>query len=149
MPPDVPADVAPGEGMPSDELPMLSTAVQIYVELCGRCHGEQGEGVDNLGPGIQHPVREFGDYLVRNGIEHDAYEEPMPAVAEGILSQDLLDEIWDYLDEQPRPSDGAGLFADFCRNCHGADGDAVPNHGISDVASDEYLENVRGGHPRQ
>ncbi len=142
-------DMGAGDEMPPEEMPEeLSLAMQLYAGLCVECHGESGEGVEGLGPEIQHPVRDFGDYLVRNGSERPQYQDPMPAIGAEAVSDEVLAEIWDFLDSQPRPTDGAGLYADFCRNCHGDDGNAVPNHGITGMRAnaDEYIRNVRGGH---
>jgi hypothetical protein len=104
--------------------------------------------VDGLGPAVQHPVRELGDYVVRNGRSHEDYPEDMPAIGADVLPDELLSEIWDYLDEPPQPTDGEGLYADYCKNCHGDDGDAVPNHGISGMVATAtgYIESARSGH---
>ncbi len=144
MPP-VEDDMPPVDDMPEEQ---LSEAMTLYVALCAECHGDFGQGVEGQGPEIQHPVREFGEHLVRNGRDNPEYMEPMPALAADALSDEILNEIWDFLDEQPRPTDGPGLYADFCQNCHAADGNAIPNHSITGdrATAEHFIENVRGGH---
>ncbi len=147
--PDATSPMDPGPDLPTEPVEMLSEAVQFYMDFCARCHGDSGEGVDEKGPAIEHPVREFGEYLVRNGRSHEDYMEDMPAMDENVVSTELLNEIWDYLDEPEKPTDGEGLYVDYCKNCHGDDGNAVPNHGIGGAmkaTASEYIMNARRGH---
>jgi len=117
---------------------------------CVTCHGLIGEGVPTsvdepmpLGPEIQHPVRPYSEWVVRNGREDTSvgFKHPMFAFGtaddaanancdavfepEGcdmyVSDADLL-LIFDYLDTPPQPTTGEGLYLDYCGNCHGADG---------------------------
>jgi mono/diheme cytochrome c family protein len=45
----------------------------------------------------------------------------MPEYAVEKLSDEVLAEIFEFLAEQPQPTDGQGLYEDYCGYCHGPD----------------------------
>src|SRR5687767_1034130 len=49
----------------------------FFQKECATCHGPQGEG-SVKGPDLQHPVRDFYTWVVRNGRMHPNFPEPMP-----------------------------------------------------------------------
>ena len=69
----------------------------------------------------------------------------MAPYSEDALPDSALEKVYDYLDTFPQPTDGPGLFADDCANCHGADG----NGGVVGVSVYgelfELFEKVREG----
>jgi mono/diheme cytochrome c family protein len=91
---------------------------------CVNCHGDEGEGIANRGPEIKHPNRELFDFMVRQGdaMPLVAYRDPMDAVGPELVSDAILDDIFEWLWSFPKPTTGAELYADFCSYCHGADG---------------------------
>jgi mono/diheme cytochrome c family protein len=54
------------------------------------------------------------------------YKDPMEPIAPDVISDAVLETIWDWLDEPPQPTTGEGLYHDYCANCHGADGKGGP-----------------------
>lgn len=119
---------------------------ELFGQLCSPCHGPSGEG-SALGYELQHPVREFSTWVVRNGRPGDEFENSaMAAYATTSISDASLEEIWDYLDAFPQPTTGEGLYLDYCRNCHGDDaGGGVVNKDISDKDFADAEERVREG----
>lgn len=124
---------------------MQSPGELAYEMNCLTCHGELGVGTDKARE-IQHPVRDYATWVVRNGRAGDGFPMPMPAHTVEMLSDEELTAIFDYLDTPPQPTTGQALFHDYCANCHGADANGGPvMHGITMDAA-EIPENVRGGH---
>jgi mono/diheme cytochrome c family protein len=119
----------------------------LYEVNCMVCHLEQGKGNPVLGPEIVHPVREYANWVVRNG---RALMAPWPKAMEKFgtdkLSDAQLTLIWDYLDQPPQPTTGAALFGDYCANCHGADGKGGPTTRPLAGEGKEVLKLVREGH---
>lgn len=93
----------------------------LYDLNCKTCHADQGIG-SPLAPEIQHPVRDYSTWVVRNGRAVTTYAKPMEKFGTDKLSDAQLNLIWDYLDQPPQPTTGETLFKDYCANCHGADG---------------------------
>jgi mono/diheme cytochrome c family protein len=115
------------------------------------CHGELGEGASLMGvktgSDIMHPVRDFSEWVVRNGLPGSGYKGPMERWEQAVLSDSDLELIFDYLDTPPQSTTGQGLFTDYCANCHGADGKGGPT--TRDLTGDEALslleDRVRNG----
>jgi len=111
-----------------------SREAMLYRLSCLSCHGQLGAGITtpmNLGPEIQHPIRDYTRWVVRNGLPSVGYMEPMEPwypvdqpdkEMELILSDADMELIFDFLDKPPKPTTGQGLYNDYCANCHGADG---------------------------
>jgi mono/diheme cytochrome c family protein len=123
--------------------------------MCSDCHGATGDGVEGKGPDIKHPIRDYSEWVVRNGRseEDDAYgvfalyyDEDMEAFPTVVLSDAMLQGVFDYLDTPPQPTTGQGLYEDYCSACHGPDAQG----GLTDrpIAAEtaEFLDNVRSGH---
>lgn len=127
-------------GMFSDD-----PGTRAFQMHCLMCHGEQGVGIV-LGPEIQHPVRDFSTWVVRNGLPGVGYLKPMEAIPPAMLSDADLNLIFDYLDKPPQPTTAEGLYKDYCGNCHGADGKGGPTtRDITGDAVDPIEEVVRQG----
>lgn len=120
---------------PSNTNSMSSSGAEArYNALgCATCHGSVGQGVAGLGPELQHPEPEHMRWVVRNGGSWTTSNGMSPRLTQymnsvmlaydtNTLSDADLDAIIAWLDEPPHPTSGAELFADFCANCHGADG---------------------------
>jgi len=119
---------------------------ELYGQLCSACHGMMGEGTA-IGYEVQHPVREFSTWVVRNGRPGDEFEgSVMAAYTPEVIDDGTLEQIWEFLDAAPQPTTGEGLFLDYCRNCHGPDAaGGVVSKDISDKTFDDSLERVRQG----
>jgi mono/diheme cytochrome c family protein len=118
----------------------------LYEANCKMCHLDQGAG-SPLGSELVHPVRDYANWVVRNGRPLIA---PWPKAMEKFGSDKLSDAqltlIWDYLDQPPQPTKGAALFGDYCANCHGADGKGGPTTRPLAGEGKEVLKLVREGH---
>ena len=92
-------------------------------------------------------MRVYSDWVVRNGRPGTEFEgSAMAAYEPSVASDTQLEEIWDYLDAQPQPTTGEGLYLDYCANCHGVDATGgVVGKDISDKTFADSLERVRVG----
>jgi mono/diheme cytochrome c family protein len=97
----------------------------LYDANCKACHGEQGAG-SLLAPEIQHPVRDYSNWVTRNGRATTTFVKPMEKWGTDKLADAQLTLIWDYLDQPPQPTTGQALYNDYCANCHGTDGKGGP-----------------------
>jgi mono/diheme cytochrome c family protein len=71
----------------------------------------------------------------------------MPPFVATDLPDDELALILDFLEAQPKPTDGEGLYQRFCLNCHGAAGnDGRVFENIGGAPSFEVNDMARGGH---
>ncbi|MEZ4471834.1 MAG: cytochrome c [bacterium] len=86
--------------------------------LCAACHGPDGAGTD-LGYELRHPVRDYSTFIVRNGREGGELPGMMLAYGPEQVSDAELTEIFDWLDGFEQPTTKAGLYFDYCANCHG------------------------------
>lgn len=124
----------------------LPPALELFQSECALCHGPRGEGSVNA-PEIQHPVRDFATWVVRNGRAHASYPEPMPKFSTGALSNADLEVILAFLSALPKPTTGMGLFKDFCANCHGSDAKGgLAKHSLTSQPVTAFISNVRAGH---
>lgn len=118
----------------------------LYEANCNLCHGDVGAGT-GLSPAIDHPVRDYATWVVRNGRPLIApWPKPMEKFGTDKLSDAQLNLIWDYLDQPAQPTTGATLYADYCANCHGADGKGGPTTRPLANEGKNVLKLVREGH---
>jgi mono/diheme cytochrome c family protein len=131
---------------------MTSTdPTQVYAAVCASCHGPRGEGVSGKGPEIQHPVRDFSTWVVRNGRSGNPGfpGQTMAAYTTAALSDATLTAIFDWLSTPalPKPTTGAALYKDFCANCHSATGTGgTAGHNAKGQPLSKALQMVRSGH---
>jgi len=123
----------------------------FYAVLCSACHGSRGEGLAALGPEIQHPVRDFSTWVVRNGRRgHPSYPgSTMEAFPSSLLSDAALKTLFDSLSAPtvPKPTTGEALFKDYCANCHGASGTGgTAGEAAKGAPLSKALSMVRNGH---
>lgn len=120
----------------------------LFTQLCAECHGSEGQGSE-LAFQVQNPIVNYATFVIRNGRNSVSFPEDMPDYPADEMSDDDLNSILFFLRQAPKPTDGAGLFARFCANCHGADGrGGEVNVNVVEEAQDkpeEVLETVREG----
>jgi mono/diheme cytochrome c family protein len=104
---------------------MPSEGQALYDANCKICHGVLGAG-SPIGPEIQHPVRDYAAWVVRNGRAQSTYPKPMDKWGPDKLTDAQLTLVFDYLSTPPKPTGGQALFLDYCSNCHGADARGGP-----------------------
>jgi mono/diheme cytochrome c family protein len=121
--PTAAVDSSGGEASSTGNEPEPVSGEEFFLSVCAPCHGQDGEGT-MLGYALQHPVRDYTTWVVRNGRPPGNPELPgsvMVAYSTETLDEATLEEIWDYLDAFPQPTTGEALYLDYCRNCHGED----------------------------
>lgn len=126
-----------------------------YGSACSPCHQPQGQGFAALAPETRHTPASYASWIVRNGRAGTGMT-PFPVVApavpdpnntNGPISDAELTEIINWLNQLPKPLDGAGLYHDFCGNCHGPVdpiGGSVP-YNIKGLPTQTYNDAVRKG----
>jgi mono/diheme cytochrome c family protein len=122
-----------------------------FASLCATCHGQKGEGVAMKGPEIQHPVRDFATWVVRNGRQGNPSfpGQTMAAFPASALPDATLTSFFDALSTPtlPKPTTGAALYTDYCANCHSATGTGgTAGHNAKGQPLSKALSMVRGGH---
>ena len=126
--------------------PALSTLTgpEVYDRLCVGCHGDQGVGTETKGLQLRYDDEGFSTYWVRNGRGTTAFDSPMPAYPEDMISDTQLEEMFTWINGQQHPTDGEGLFVQYCSNCHGLDGRGGPvGEGIT--GGDSFSGVIRNG----
>jgi mono/diheme cytochrome c family protein len=114
--------------------------------VCVLCHGPEGAGTDK-GPEIQHPVLDYSTWVVRNGRMHPTFKEPMPKFTIDQVPDAQLEGIFRFLGMLQKPTSGAGLYKDYCLNCHGADArGGVTMRDISAEPLATFIADSRSGH---
>jgi mono/diheme cytochrome c family protein len=84
----------------------------------------------------------------------------MPAYDTTVVSDADLGAIVDWLDAMPKPSDGGGLYGDFCEYCHGPEVPQAPdpthargiyyvkpNIDMAELDWQSFLMHIRNGAP--
>ncbi|MCA9682051.1 MAG: cytochrome c [Myxococcales bacterium] len=119
---------------------------ELYTSFCSACHGPEGEG-SSIAYEIRHPHHEFSRWVVRNGRTSIEFAgQAMPVFSDAVISDADLDLIFAYLDDFPQPDTGEGLYLDYCRNCHGADGNGgVVGKDVKNSPIQDFIENTRQG----
>jgi mono/diheme cytochrome c family protein len=146
------ADAGGGSGMadagsPADAATDAAYSPILGYGICVPCHGPEGAGVPEMGPEIQHPVIDFSTWVVRNGRMHPAFKLPMLKYGPDVLPDAQLQGIFAFLASRPKPTTGAGLYKDYCENCHGADGKGgVTMRDISAAPVADFISDSRAGH---
>lgn len=135
-----------GSGGAGGAGPQLAPGEELFRTNCLPCHGELGAGTA-LAPDIQHPIRDYATWVVRNGRPMSTYAMPMMAWSQAKLSDADLLLIFGYLDTPPKGTTGQALFRDFCANCHGADAKGGPvKHDITNKAGEIAMRVRNGAH---
>jgi cytochrome c oxidase cbb3-type subunit 3 len=127
------------------------SGAELYVRLCARCHGEQGEGV--FGPQIYSKdfLRRVTDADIREIIIRGRGASEMLAWGSlGLLSDRQIDELvamiraWELtapesiLTTTVQPASarlgdieaGETLFSQYCSSCHGLNGETADESGF-------------------
>jgi mono/diheme cytochrome c family protein len=116
---------------------------------CSSCHGTNGEGLPSIAPEIRHITPAFAQHIVRAGRgAMPVFPATMPASPTELWVSDAdLTAIITWLGSLPKPTTGAGLYKDFCGNCHGPQmgtGGSVP-YTVTGLSAAEVTSKVRGG----
>jgi mono/diheme cytochrome c family protein len=129
---------------PSNPALTAQQGERLFSAHCEGCHADQGVG-SLISFQVQNPVVDYSTFIIRNGRNENVFDVEMPAYSEEELSNDEMNSIIFFLRQAPKPTDGAGLYARFCANCHGDDAQGgVTGKDIIDEA-DDSLEEVREG----
>lgn len=122
-----------------------ATGEELYALLCASCHGPDAAGT-TLGYQLRHPSREYARWVIRNGRSGtELAPSVMAAYPEALLPDADVDKIFDYLDAFDQPTDGEGLYLDYCRNCHGVDASGGEVEKDIRFEIGDSLEKVREG----
>jgi mono/diheme cytochrome c family protein len=115
--------------------------LEVYELRCASCHGDEGQGSERAFQ-LRYRADEYSKYVVRHGRASSTFESDMPAFDE--ISDEQLDEMFDWLGSFPNPQDDQGLYERYCANCHGDDGRGGPI-GKHIASSSESTEKIREG----
>lgn len=130
------------------------SGAEMYTRVCVRCHGENGEG--HYGPALNTKayLQSVTDEQIREAIARGRGDSEMLSWGDlGLLTERQIDELvvfirnWEATAPQQGsstlaepadaalgdPSQGEGLFAQFCTGCHGL-------HGESSIGEDFILQ---------
>ena len=90
---------------------------------CARCHGSDALGIAELGPEVRNPAPDYARWIIRNGRQgHPEFLAGMEGYDSCQVTEGMLEEILVVLASFGKAADGAGLYLDFCANCHGTSG---------------------------
>lgn len=123
------------------------SGTEYYAFRCAGCHGFQAEGTDRGYP-LQRPVRDYAEYVIREGRPGIQFPSTMPAYTSLHLSDAQLDELLDFLGSIEKPTSGADLYGTYCANCHGPSGRGGPAESDLTAAlgdAQAFLTAVRSG----
>ena len=133
---------------PENPAEVAAAGEELYGIWCAECHGDAGQGSDAAFQ-IQNPIVGYATFVIRNGRETFTFDADMPAFGTDELTDNELNSVIYFLRQAPKPTSGAGLFARYCANCHGADGlGGVVDVNVVKEAQDkpeDVLETVREG----
>jgi mono/diheme cytochrome c family protein len=87
----------PDSGGDTDTAPPVPlTGAELYDEFCVGCHGADGRGVQNRGPGITSKIDEMSDQQIIDVILNGAGRNEMPAIP---VTEEEAQRIVDYMRE--------------------------------------------------
>ena len=145
---------------------------ELYLRLCARCHGENGEG--RFGPAINLKpyLSQVSDTELREALLRGRGASEMLSWGElGLLTDGQIDDLvsmirsWESTAPETStsspfdtisaslgdPEEGETLFAQFCSGCHGLSGETAVGEGfilfdVVGLIDDEVLSRqIRGG----
>jgi mono/diheme cytochrome c family protein len=121
-------------------LEAVRRGAELYAEHCARCHGDEGQGIDNLGPPLNSKnfLDLYDDQAILAVPREGRPNTMMPAFAEeqgGPLRDKQLEDLvafirnWEEtaprLPEAAPVIDAASLYAQYCAGCHGPNGEGT------------------------
>ena len=122
--------------------------VTRFRQTCAPCHGQDGEG-STLAYELRHPVAGYATWVIRHGRPGPEFpSSEMPAFDANLLDDATLTGILTWLGSFPQPTDGEGLYLDYCANCHGKDargGVVAVDLRKEAAAGKSFLAQVRAG----
>jgi mono/diheme cytochrome c family protein len=133
---------------PENPAEVEAAGAELYDIWCAECHGDEGEGSNDAFQ-IQNPIVNYATFVIRNGRDTFTFSDDMPAFDTDTLTDDEMNSIIYFLRQAEKPTNGAGLYARFCANCHGDNSNGgVVGVSAAEEAQDkpeEVLETVREG----
>ncbi|HSF82113.1 MAG TPA: c-type cytochrome [Anaerolineales bacterium] len=130
------------------------SGAEMYTRVCARCHGENGEGSYGSALNTKSYLQSVTDEQIREAIVRGRGDSEMLSWGDlGLLTERQIDELvvfirnWEATAPEQAsttaaepadaargdPSQGEGLFAQFCTGCHGL-------HGESSIGEDFILQ---------
>lgn len=100
--------------------------LQMYATQCASCHGAEGGGTPS-GPQLRFRDPGLVRFTVREGRNGTGNPTAMPIYDRATVTDADLDEATAWLDAFPNPTDGEGLYNQYCANCHALDGTGGPS----------------------
>jgi len=150
------------------------SGAEMYTRVCVRCHGENGEGIYGPALNTKSYLQSVTDAQLREAIARGRGDSEMLSWGDlGLLTERQIDELvvfiraWEATapdqasstSAEPAdaslgdPSQGEGLFAQFCTGCHGLRGEASIGDGfilqsfVSTADDETIAHSVRDGAP--
>lgn len=134
----------------------------LYRENCSGCHGADGKGGASIA--LRDPVflAIAGDSTIRNVAAGGVPGTQMPPFAQnkgGMLTNQQIDVLVQGIRAWARadiplgglppysaplgdPQRGAGVYATFCKSCHGKAASLIDNPTYLSLVSDQYLRTI-------
>jgi ubiquinol-cytochrome c reductase cytochrome c subunit len=120
-----------GPALADESVVLVRSGAGLYAANCTRCHGPQGQGVPEHGPGLKDAGALGADFYLRTGYMPLADPHDQPARSRPVFTGRQLDELIAFVASlghgprvptpQPRRgnvSAGMQLFTDHCSGCH-------------------------------
>lgn len=153
-------------------LEAVRRGAQLYADQCASCHGDEGQGMANVGPALnsRNFLKLYDDKAIRAAIGDGRPGALMPAYAQekgGPLRDNQIEDLVAFIRNWEKTApllptatpviDAASLYARYCAGCHGPNGEgteaielALNSKGFLERTDDTLLyQLIAQGRPEQ
>jgi len=153
-------------------LEAVRRGAQLYAGQCTSCHGDEGQGIANVGPALNSKsfLERYDDEAIRAAIRDGRPTTIMPAFAQekgGPLRDNEIEDLVAFIRNWEKTApllptatpviEAASLYARYCAGCHGPNGEgtdaiklALNSRGFLERTDDTLLYRlIAQGRPEQ
>jgi len=153
-------------------LEAVRRGAQLYAGQCAPCHGDEGQGMANVGPALNSKsfLERYDDEAIRAAIRDGRPTTIMPAFAQekgGPLRDNEIEDLVAFIRNWEKTApllptatpviEAAPLYARYCAGCHGPNGEgtdaiklALNSRGFLERTDDTLLYRlIAQGRPEQ